>query len=156
MNRENLATYLNDHLAGSVAALELLDHLIETAKEAAHQAFFESLRTEVSADQDVLRKFMERNGASESMARKAGAWLMEKVARAKLRVDGPANTAMGRMEALEALLIGITGKRGLWLALASSLEPFAGFDFENLARRADEQIAAVESKRIQSAREAIG
>ncbi len=29
MANESLATYLNDHLAGSVVALELLDHLEE-------------------------------------------------------------------------------------------------------------------------------
>jgi hypothetical protein len=30
---EDLAGYLNDHLAGSVAALELLDRLIETYRK---------------------------------------------------------------------------------------------------------------------------
>jgi hypothetical protein len=32
MSKEDLSIYLNDHLAGSVGALELLDHLIETYK----------------------------------------------------------------------------------------------------------------------------
>jgi hypothetical protein len=32
MSKEEPPTYLKDHLAGSVGALELLDHLIETYK----------------------------------------------------------------------------------------------------------------------------
>jgi len=32
MGLEILATYLNDHLAGSVAAIELLEHLRELSK----------------------------------------------------------------------------------------------------------------------------
>ena len=156
MNRENLANYLNDHLAGSVAALELLDYLIKNTKDTVHEPFFMALRKEVALDQDVLRMILKQIGASESMTRKAGAWLMEKVARAKLRVDGPAGSVMGRMEVLEALLLGITGKRALWQVLELFFAPSEGFNFVSLARRAEQQIAAVESKRIEAAREAIG
>jgi hypothetical protein len=156
MNRENLATYLNDHLAGSVAALGLLDHLVETTGGTRHEAFFRDLRVEVAADQDVLRTLLEKLSAPESTLRKAGAWLMEKAARAKLRVDGSAGSAMERLEALEALLLGITGKRALWLALAASVAPLENVDFAMLIGRAEQQIETVEAKRIEAAREAIG
>ena len=156
MNRENLATYLNDHLAGSVAALGLLDHLVESTKGTAHQAFFETLKSEVTADQDVLRELLTRLSAPESTVRKAGAWLMEKAARIKLRVDGSKGSPMERLEALEGLLIGITGKRALWLALSAAAEPLENVDFPRLVSRAEQQIEAVETKRIEAAREAIG
>jgi hypothetical protein len=156
MNRENLAAYLNDHLAGSVAALELLDYLVKTSSGGAHEAFFRSLRDDVTADQEVLRGLLEKFSAPESVTRKAGAWLMEKAARVKLRMDGSAGSAMERMEALEALLLGITGKRALWLALAGSLGRSDDFGFGNLTRRAEEQIERVEAERIEAAREAIG
>lgn len=42
MADEHLATYLNDHLAGSVVALELLDHLAATNSESELSAFFNS------------------------------------------------------------------------------------------------------------------
>jgi hypothetical protein len=155
MNRENLAIYLNDHLAGSVAALELLDYLADRDGAGAEPSFFRALRDEVAADQDVLRQLLEKFGAAESAARKAGAWLMEKVARLKLRVDGPAGSPMERMEALEALLLGITGKRALWLALDAALGALEGFDFAALTNRANEQIAAVEAKRLEAARETL-
>jgi hypothetical protein len=155
MNRENLATYLNDHLAGSVAALGLLDHLVETTGGTPHEAFFRDLRVEITADQDVLRMLLEKLSAPESTLRKAGAWLMEKAARAKLRIDGSTGSAMERLEALEALLLGITGKRALWLALAASVEPLENVDFARLIGRAEQQIETVEAKRIEAAREAI-
>ena len=49
MADKNIATYLNDHLAGSVAALELLEHL-----EAAHagtplERFVAELRVDVAS-----------------------------------------------------------------------------------------------------------
>ena len=156
MNRENLATYLNDHLAGSVAALGLIEHLIETSKGTTHEGFFRTLKTDVEADQDVLRWLLPRFSAPESTLRKAGGWLMEKAARAKLHIDSSTGSAMERLEALEGLLVGITGKRALWLALAASVEPVENVDFALLVGRAEQQIEVVEAKRIEAAREAIG
>jgi hypothetical protein len=155
MSRANLATYLNDHLAGSVAAIDLLDHLIETTKGTSHEAFFRTLRADVAADQDVLRTLLEKLSAPESTLRKAGAWFMEKAARVKLRIDGSSGSAMERMESLEALLLGITGKRALWRALSASGAPLEGVDLPALVRRAEQQIEAVEAERIEAAREAI-
>jgi len=156
VNRANLATYLNDHLAGSVAALELLEHLASSTEDDAHEEFVCSLRDAVSADQEVLRRLIEQLSLTESIPRKVGAWFMEKAGEVKLKVDGPTDASLGRMEALEGLLLGITGKRGLWLALSASVAPIEGFDFPALARRAEEQIAAVDARRIKAAKAAFG
>ena len=43
---ENLGTYLNDHVAGSVLALELLDHLIDLS-EAPDRQLLTQLRIEI-------------------------------------------------------------------------------------------------------------
>lgn len=155
MNRENLSIYLNDHLSGSVVALELLEHLAASTEDDSHEAFVCDLRDAIQADQDVLRRLIEQLGVSESTTRKVGAWFMEKAGELKLRVDGPTDAALGRLEALEGLLLGVTGKRALWMALSSSIEPIDGFDFEALARRAEEQIAHVESRRLSHAKAAF-
>jgi hypothetical protein len=55
MSKEELTIYLNDHLAGSVGALELVDHLIETYKGKPLEEFFRDLRNEIGADQDTLQ-----------------------------------------------------------------------------------------------------
>jgi len=45
MSKQDLTIYLNDHLAGSVGALELVDHLIETYRGKPLEQFFKDLRT---------------------------------------------------------------------------------------------------------------
>jgi hypothetical protein len=55
MSKEELPIYLNDHLAGSVGALELLDRLIKTYKGKPLERFFHDLRNEIEADQDTSR-----------------------------------------------------------------------------------------------------
>jgi len=44
---EDLSDYLNDHLAGSVAALELLDRLVETYAGKPLERFFRELRDDI-------------------------------------------------------------------------------------------------------------
>jgi hypothetical protein len=78
MSRRSLTTYLDDHLAGSVAALELLDHLLALHSGAEREPFTE-LRTEIQEDQQVVRELLEQLGEKESSVRKAAAWLSEKL-----------------------------------------------------------------------------
>jgi hypothetical protein len=51
---------LKDHLAGSVAALELVNHLIETYKGEPFEAFFQNLRDEIDADQETLQDLIKK------------------------------------------------------------------------------------------------
>jgi hypothetical protein len=150
---DNLASYLNDHLAGSVAALELLDRLIERYDADSLGVFFQELRNDIQEDQKELQELIEKLGAAESVVRKAGAWLVEKVSRAKI----PLSSSTGERDlflALEALVLGITGKKSLWSALraASQFEPKLGrLDYSGLEKRAMEQGARVEAKRLETA-----
>ncbi|HEX9444233.1 MAG TPA: hypothetical protein VGA73_08925, partial [Candidatus Binatia bacterium] len=85
MAREHLATYLNDHLAGSMAALEHLRDLEQTAPAMAPA--LAELRCDIESDRKALESLIHRLGLTESRARQAGAWLAEKAARLKMRVD---------------------------------------------------------------------
>ncbi len=63
---------------------------------------------------------------------------------------------MGLLHALEGLALGITGKRGLWTALATTadiLPRLRELDYARLEKRAVEQYARVEAKRLEVARE---
>jgi hypothetical protein len=158
MANEHIATYLNDHLAGSVVALELLEQL-----EAAHAGtpladFFSRLRADISADRQELRSIMNRLDIDESRARKAYAWLTEKVTEIKLRLDDPAGSDLRLFESLEALSLGIEGKRSLWLALsivAKDTPALRLVDYERLTQRAEEQRSRVEAKRLDTAKTAL-
>ena len=153
-----LASYLNDHLAGSVAAIELLDHLSKTYEGKPLAKFFTELRGDVSADQEVLRKLLKRFKAKESVVRKAGAWITEKFGWAKLQASGENVGEMGLVQALEVLVLGITGKQLLWRSLSATFgtSPLLnGVELEKLEERAIEQIERVETKRLEAAREAF-
>jgi hypothetical protein len=156
MADEYIAIYLNDHLAGSTAAVELLEQL-EAEHEPVRRLFAE-LRADVEADQEELKSLMGRLGVAESRARKASAWLAEKATELKLRVDDPEGGALRLFESLEALSLGIEGKRSLWQALAAVAggEPkLRALDYERLTRRAEEQRGRVEAMRLEAARKAL-
>jgi len=155
MNKTDLTTYLNDHHAGSLGAIEMIDHLIEIFERKPLGQFFKQLRGEIETDKQTLEKLIETIGADESAVKKAGAWVAEKFSRAKIRVSDSADDQLGLLHALEALMLGITGKRALWTALAAaakSVPQLCQFDYEKLEQRAVEQRDRVEMKRREVAR----
>jgi hypothetical protein len=153
MLNQHLATYLSDHLAGSVATLELLEHLEKLHAGTATEGFVAALRAEISADQKELQALMARLHISPSLPRKATAWLAAKISEIKLRVDEPAGTALRRLKALEAISIGIEGKRLLCVSLDTVAEdvPELRMDYERLQKRAQEQRQQVEAHRLEAA-----
>lgn len=153
---DDLSSYLNDHLAGSVGALELLDRLIEVYQGKPLEGFFKDLRSEIDADQETLKELIESLGEKESAVRKAGAWIAEKLSRAKIRLSETREEEMGLFLALEGLVLGINGKRLLWRALAAASETvprLRGPDYVTLEKRALEQRDLVETKRLEVTRE---
>jgi len=158
VSSKQLGTYLNDHLAGSVAALELVEHLAKNYPDTTLETFFAELHADISADQDVLRDLLRTFEEKESTVRKAGAWLLEKLGRAKLGLSENQANGTGLLEALEALVLGITGKGLLWraLAAASATSPqLQGIDYADLEQRAVAQRNRVEEKRLAAARQAF-
>jgi hypothetical protein len=151
-----LDSYLNDHLAGSVGALELIDHWIELCDGKPLAKFFAELRKDIEADQKSLRELMRALGTHESSIRPVTAWIAEKFSRARFAVGGDEIGGLGLVLALDTIVMGITGKKLLWRALAAADLPRTGnIDFVQMEQRAEEQIARVEIERIHAAREAF-
>lgn len=154
---ENLGTYLNDHVAGSVLALELLDHLIDLP-EGPDRRLLTQLRTEIQEDQEVLRQLLRSVGTEESTARKAAAWLTEKLGRVKLRLDESGSGELRMLEGLETLALGIQGKLALWRSLATlgdAVPPLKTLDLVRLQARALEQFERVDRLRLHAARRGL-
>lgn len=152
---EDLNSYLNDHLAGSVGALELLDRLVDTYQGKPLERFFSDLRDEIETDQETLKDLIAKLGEKESTVQKAGAWIVEKLSRAKIQLSERRDGEMGLFLALEGLALGIHGKRSLWRALAAASQTaphLRGLDYARLERRAVEQHDLVEAKRLEVAR----
>jgi len=155
---EPIAVYLNDHLAGSIVALELLKHLegAHAGTELERQLF--GLRADILADRHELESIMDRLHVRVSAPRKAMAWLTEKLTEFKLRVDSPAGGTLHLFEALEAVAVGIDGKRALWqaLAFAAESEPrLRQADYTRLENRAEQQRRRIEVLRLDAARTAL-
>jgi hypothetical protein len=151
--RASLHAYLHDPLAGSVAAIELLDDVIEHHSEDRFGKIFRDLRDEIAADQGMLRGLIRKLGAEESAVRKAGAWLAEKFSRVKV---GDVDDSAELLQVLEGLALGITGKKLLWRSLgavASNFPALQGTDFGQLEERARAQFKRVETLRVEMARE---
>ncbi|MEY2544992.1 MAG: hypothetical protein QOG48_109 [Verrucomicrobiota bacterium] len=152
----DLSSYLNDHLAGAVSALELLDHLIKRHKGKPLGDFLKQLELDIEEDVGVLRRLIEKSDAHESVLRKSAGWLAEKLARSKFKAAGDDAGGLGLVQALETIELGIRGKQLLWRALAcANFPPARDVDLPNLERRAVEQQERVERQRLQSAREAF-
>ena len=153
---KDLDSYLNDHLAGSISALEVIDHWAEAHKGESLGSFFMQIKTEIKADQETLRGIMRILGVEESKMRKAGAWAAEKLGRARLIIAGDEPGSLGLVLTLEGLIMGVTGKKLLWASLAAAkLPPLNTYNFEQLQRRAEQQIERIEAERMSAVRQAF-
>jgi hypothetical protein len=158
MANDALSTYLNDHLAGSATALQLLEHLTKTSGTAEEKQFLATLHADISEDRDVLEGLLEKAGSRESGMRQVGGWLAAKIGELKLAVDNPSGGTLDRFQALEILALGIHGKRALWRALdaaAKHLPEIQGLDLRRLEGRARDQHDRVEMRRLATAQIAL-
>jgi hypothetical protein len=155
LSSRHLGVYLNDHLAGSAAALELLAELgsVEGLEEWAAR-----LQSDVAEDRHQLEQLMRKADVTQSATRQAVAWITEKLAELKTRVDDRGDGALQRLELIEGLALGIDGKRALWTALnaaADRVPALRGVDYARLIERAEEQRRAVEVRRLEAAADAL-
>jgi len=149
---KELDSYLNDHLAGSVSALEVTAHWMHAHKGAPLGGFFGQIEAEIKADQDRLRDVMCSLGVAESKVRKAAAWAAEKVGRARLMIAGDEPDGLGLVLTLEGLIMGVHGKELLWRALATlNLPQLKDFDFGELQNRAQQQMQRMDAERLRAA-----
>jgi hypothetical protein len=158
MDRELLATYLNDHLGGSTTGAELAKRLVEENEGTRYQAALERVRTELDEDRVSLQQIMKRLDITESNVKVAGGWAAEKLARLKPNDRLVGYSPLSRLLEIEALSTGVQGKLSLWqvLTAASDAEPaLREFDLNELEARAVRQLDTLERQRIDAGREAL-
>jgi hypothetical protein len=144
-----LPTYLQDHLAGALHAIELLKAMRDHFSGEPLGQFADKMLADVEADREVLARLTELAGGTVGGMKEWGAWLAEKVSRLKLK-HGSAD-GLGTFEALEFLVLGVHGKWALWRAMqvvAAFDLRLQGFDFADLIARAESQHQRVEEQRV--------
>ena len=157
MTNKPIAIYLNDHLAGSVTALQILDSLLKRQTGTPLERDLVELKNEIADDRRELEILMARLHIPESSTRKTAAWFSEKLYELKAQVDDPSGQLF-LLEALDTLSIGIEGKALLWKALdaaAKSVHALQGMEYDYLIQRAAAQRNLVEKMRLRAARSAL-
>jgi hypothetical protein len=163
MHTDPLAAYLNDHLAGSVAGIDLADTLARAAARANdrdHALWLTTLRDALQSAQAELRAVMSRSQARETMLKQAGGWIGERMTRLTLAVTtATEGSSLAWLDGLEALALGLQGQAALWRALDVTFAPGdprrGTTDFAALEHRAQMLFAEVDRARLAAAAMAL-
>ncbi|MFJ3582013.1 hypothetical protein ACIPPS_07230 [Streptomyces sp. NPDC090127] len=147
---ELLATYLNDHLAGSSGGVSLIRRMARAHRGRALGPPLESLADEVAQDRRTLRRIMSTLGVPQRRHRVALGRVMERAGRLKLNGRLFTRSPLSDVLELEAMRLGVEGKEACWRSLRtlsrtdSRLDPA---DLDALIRRARRQARALEAMR---------
>jgi hypothetical protein len=156
IERRLLAIYLNDHLAGATGGIELARRALESNRGTRWGEGLEGIWAEIEADRTALEAAMQQLGIRRDRAKIAGAWAAEKLGRLKPNGRLRGYSPLSRLLELEMLLIGITGKLGLWRALQrTQASRLPQLDLPALIERAESQRETVERLRLDAAAEAL-
>jgi hypothetical protein len=151
-----LGTYLNDHYAGSVAAVQLARRAARSNRGTPYGEVLATLADEIDEDRQSLRLIMQRLGIRSDPVKATVAWSAEKLGRLKLNGQLTGYSPLSRLEELEILSLGVEGKLGMWRALARAVDhgvPEA--ELEPLIKRALSQRRRLERQRLDAAPEAL-
>jgi hypothetical protein len=148
-----LAIYLNDHLAGATLGVELARRLRGSNRD--DPEFGPALAevcAEIEQDRETLKTVMERLGVGQSKLKPLVAVLGERVGRLKLNGRLLGYSPLSRLDELELLQLGVTGKRRLWRALEHThADDLGGFEPAALAERATGQLRRLEALHLKAA-----
>ncbi|WP_053846445.1 hypothetical protein [Streptomyces sp. NRRL B-24085] len=156
--RKRLVIYLNDHLAGATAGVELARRMTQEHHGTAYGESLENLRKEISQDRQALVRLLADLDVPVRRYKTYGAWLGEKAARLKPNGRLLRRSGLALLIELEALRLGAQGKASLWRGLLAASAQDARLDadrLEELLRRAARQIKTLDSLHARAATELL-
>jgi hypothetical protein len=136
--RDALVTYLREHLSGSDSALEVVERLRRSHAGTSEGQLFGSLFEEFQRERDIVRAMLRELGASSFTMKRVAATMLGGGLLAP--AAGGERGELSLFRTLEALAIGVQGKRLLWRAM-QQVEP--GFDVVSRARLVELEVLAV-------------
>ncbi|MGI8730270.1 MAG: hypothetical protein ACR2LK_09830 [Solirubrobacteraceae bacterium] len=149
MAYHGLDTYLNDHLAGATAGLNLAEAAADEHKQDEHGLFFGEIASDIKADFATLESLMGDLAVDKSATKTAAAEIGSKVMKPKFTGD---DDDLNAFVTLETLSIGIEGKCCMWKALrtvADGYPALGSLDIDDLIARAEDQRSRIEAKRLE-------
>lgn len=158
MNVKYLAVYLNDHLAGSVAGVELAKRAASSNEGTTYGTFLSELEHEIAEDRASLERIMERFDVKQDKLKTTGAFVAEKLGRLKTNAHLTSYSPLSRVVELEGLTLGVTGKLALWkslLEVADTDDRLDPEELEVLRQRAEAQQKGLEEQRLRAVGETL-
>src|SRR4051794_7820056 len=119
-----LGIYLNDHLAGATAGLELAKRIAGAHKDQPYADTLAELAAEIDEDRDSLLQVMAAVGVAESRYKTSAAWFAEKLGRLKLNGHFLDRSPLSSLVEIEIMQPGVEGKAAGW----RTLFPHAAYD----------------------------
>ena len=153
-SNELLGVYLNDHLAGSAAGLELAEKLRDNNQGTELGKVMAALHHDIEQDRAVLEELMARLDVDRHSVKEAAGWMLERLSRLRLNPVLTGSAELTRLLETEGLSLGIEGKLCMWVALkeAAAADPrLAGADYDRLIERARGQRRTLEPHRLAAA-----
>jgi hypothetical protein len=114
---EVLGTYLNDHLGGAHAGMEMARKLCDRAADGPDAAVLATLVTDIEADRDDLRALIERLAPSGHPVTQAAGWIAGKAHQVAVGEALTGDEHLSMLLQTESLALDIEGKQALWEAL---------------------------------------
>ncbi|MGW3819831.1 transaldolase [Streptomyces sp. NPDC005046] len=149
-----LAIYLNDHLSGATAGLELFRRAAQTQQYREQGTTLAELAHEVEQDRDSLTQIMADLAVPTAYTKVALGWLTEKAGRAKPNGHLFSRSPLSDVLELESMLLSVQGKAACWRSLRALAETDGRLFAEHLdvlLERSDRQSVVLERLRLDAA-----
>jgi len=154
-----LGVYLNDHLAGATAGLQLARRMTGSAEPGSESTTVrKGLVSEIAADRSALIKIMTSLGIKIRGYKMFAAWAGEKAGRLKFNGRLLSRSPLSDLEETEMLRLGVEGKAAGWRTLRAVAEHDSKLDtgqLDELLARAARQSDELESLRVRIAAQVL-
>ena len=148
-----LKIYMQDHLAGATAGLELARRAAGSNEGTPLGEFLGRLADEIAEDREALIEIMDSLEIPPDKVKNAMGWGAEKLGRLKPNGQLTGYSPLSRIVELEGLTVGVRGKQSLWESLRATFgEEVAGRNLDGLIARASRQIDEIVEHRQEAAR----
>jgi hypothetical protein len=144
-----LPIYLNDHLAGAVAAVQLARRAAGQNEGTEYGEALAGLAADIDQDRRTLQDLLKRLGIRGDPVKLLSSVVAERLGRLKLNGELLRYSPLSRLEEIELLMLGVEGKLALWRALRANLD--VEVDFDDLIRRGSAQRRRLEQLRLKAA-----
>ncbi|WP_328333507.1 DUF892 family protein [Kribbella sp. NBC_00382] len=158
IDEARLATYLQDHYAGSSAGIELFKRAADQQTDPVVRTALAKMVQEVEEERTALERYLAAVGAKPDQLKNAGAWMAEKLARLKPNGEILRRSPLSDLVELETLRIAVEGKAAGFRILRSLADDEPGFDaaeLDSLLTQVAQQIEDLETLRMATAQRVL-